>query len=95
MARRVVLVLLRLLSHTQIGYVSDRRMVDSINALLAALEGQYEVVAEESLESPCVVLLDLEKAYDTLSRRYLQAVREAFHFPAPFVRLVLTLHIGR
>ena len=70
-ARRVQVLLPKLIGPTQQGFVKQRRIDASILQMQSILAMSYEDDAEDPINAPAVLLLDIKKAYDTLDRGFL------------------------
>ena len=75
MANRLKQIIPWIISKEQSGYVEGRQIMD--NVLLA-----HEMVhtLQSQKKSGMIIQLDLSKAYDKVSWKYLEAVLEAFGF---------------
>lgn len=77
MARRLEGVLSKVVSWEQRAYVRGRSISDNI---LLASEAHHSVVAART--SPAMILkMDMEKAFDKISWRFLMQVLNKFGFP--------------
>ena len=95
LARRLAPGLRTVVGEVQNGFVKGRHIDHSINVMQAALLLQRDDGPAPTPDStPCIVLLDFAKAYDTVDRQFLYSVLTKMHFPPDFVRVVTSMHHG-
>ena len=87
LAVRLATVLPSLIHRDQKGFVCDRYIGDNIYEIYSVIT-QADLDKEEGL----LLLLDIEKAFDSVSLSYLLAVLENFNFPEPFIDWIRTLY---
>eukprot|EP00253_Pinus_taeda_P025596 PITA_25596 len=85
-ANRLKLILPGIISEEQPGYVEGRQILDNI---LLAQEMIHTLHSRK--ETGMLMQLDLSKAYDKVSWRYLEAILEAFGFCRQWISWVLAL----
>eukprot|EP00253_Pinus_taeda_P033845 PITA_33845 len=85
-ANRLKPILLGIISEEQSGYVEGRQILDNI---LLAQEMIHTLHSRK--ETGMLMQLDLSKAYDKVSWRYLEAILEAFGFCRQWISWVLAL----
>ena len=92
LSARVKPVLGRLIGPQQHGFLTDRQLEDALHTMQVMLQRQFADAAAPAEESPVIVCLDFAKAYDSLERRYLEAVMRWMGFGSTFVARVAALH---
>ncbi|CAI5982803.1 unnamed protein product [Closterium sp. NIES-65] len=89
MANRIKLVLPRVISDKQFGFLPGRSLADAVSLVADVIDA-----AEEEDEDWLLLLVDFQKAYDSVSRDYLFKTLGDMGFPEKYVRWVRGLHDG-
>ena len=92
LARRLAASLPRLVDQVQNGFVHGRRMHHSVDMMMAALATYDPEGDGDAEDTPCVVLLDFEKAYDTVDRSFMFSVLRHMRFPEELVSVIERMH---
>ena len=92
LAERVQKSLGKVINQDQNGFVRGRRMEHNIWLMQAVLQQQYHNPNETEEAAPAVILLDLQKAYDTLDRQFVSQALNDFGNGQQFIDLVQRLH---
>ena len=87
LASRLSLVLPTILGADQRGFVKGRFIGDNIMELYSLIAR-----AEDEDEEGVLMLLDIEKAFDSISWEFLIEIMECFAFPASFVRWIKVMY---
>eukprot|EP00253_Pinus_taeda_P035653 PITA_35653 len=85
-ASRLKTILPGIISEEQLGYVEDRKILDNI---LLAQEIIHSLHSRK--EAGMLMQLDLSKAYDKVSRKYLEVVLNAFGFCRTWIKWIMAL----
>ncbi|CAI5465152.1 unnamed protein product [Closterium sp. Yama58-4] len=88
MANRMKQVLPRVISDKQFGFLPGRSLADAVSLVADVIDAGQED------EDWLLLLVDFQKAYDSVSRGYLFATLSDMGFPDKFVRWVRGLHDG-
>ncbi|CAI5483302.1 unnamed protein product [Closterium sp. Yama58-4] len=88
-ADRMKSVLHMVISPEQYGFIPGRRLSDAVALVADIIEG-----AKNGIEDWCLLLVDFEKAFDSVSREFLFDVLERMGFPERLVSWVKGLHEG-
>lgn len=94
LAERLHAILPRIISNSQQGFVRGRNIDKTDIILRALLSTSFGDPTTPWEDSPGVLCLDLRKAYDTLSREFLQLVLRSYGFPSKILDVILALHEG-
>ncbi|CAI5960133.1 unnamed protein product [Closterium sp. NIES-64] len=89
LANRIKLALPRVISENQFGFLPGRSLADAVSLVADAIDA-----AEEEDEDWLLLLVDFQKAYDSVSRGYLFGTLERMGFPDKFIAWVKGLHEG-
>ncbi|CAI5528215.1 unnamed protein product [Closterium sp. Naga37s-1] len=89
MANRIKQVLPRVISDKQFGFLPGRSLADAVSLVADVIDA-----AEAEDEDWLLLLVDFQKAYDSVSRDYLFTTLRNMGFPEKFVRWVRGLHDG-
>ncbi|CAI5527668.1 unnamed protein product [Closterium sp. Naga37s-1] len=89
LANRIKVVLPRVISANQFGFLPGRSLADAVSLVADAIDA-----AEQEDEDWLLLLVDFQKAYDSVSREYLFATLGNMGFPEKFTRWVKGLHDG-
>ncbi|CAI7803043.1 unnamed protein product [Closterium sp. NIES-54] len=89
LANRIKVVLPRVISSNQFGFLPGRSLADAVSLVADAIDA-----AEQEDEDWLLLLVDFQKAYDSVSREYLFTTLDNMGFPGKFTRWVKGLHDG-
>ncbi|CAI5475650.1 unnamed protein product [Closterium sp. Yama58-4] len=89
MANRFKKELHQIISAEQHGFIPGRSLADAVAVVADAIEA-----ADNDGEDWYLLMVDFQKAYDTVSRPYLFETLEKLGLPADFIRWVEGLHHG-
>ncbi|CAI5472702.1 unnamed protein product [Closterium sp. Yama58-4] len=89
LANRIKVVLPRVISSNQFGFLPGRSLADAVSLVADAIDA-----AEQEDEDWLLLLVDFQKAYDSVSREYLFTTLGNMGFPEKFTRWVKGLHDG-
>ncbi|CAI5998434.1 unnamed protein product [Closterium sp. NIES-65] len=89
LANRIKVVLPRVISSNQFGFLPGRSLADAVSLVADAIDA-----AEQEDEDWLLLLVDFHKAYDSVSREYLFTTLGNMGFPGKFTRWVKGLHDG-
>ena len=87
LAGRVQSVIGSIITKDQNAFIKERNIGENILDVYSMI-----AAAEDNEEADILVFLDIEKAYNTVSWRFLSTVLDKLGFPDSFVRLVEILH---
>ena len=87
LAQRLQLTITLIINKDQNAFIRGHNIGENILDVYSLV-----ATAEEHEEEDILIFLDIEKAYDTVSWRFLSAVLEKLDFPDSFVRWVEILH---
>ncbi|OWY99771.1 Reverse transcriptase precursor [Phytophthora megakarya] len=91
LANRVSCTLRDCIHGNQNGFVPGRTIHSTLNLFAAA---QCMAQADEDMEDAVTLLLDFQKAYDSLDRTFLVEALRKHGYPEQFVQAVAKLHAG-
>ncbi|CAI5476382.1 unnamed protein product [Closterium sp. Yama58-4] len=89
LANRIKVVLPKVISPNQFGFLPGRSLADAVSLVADAIDA-----AEQEDEDWLLLLVDFQKAYDSVSREYLFRTLGNMGFPTKFVGWVKGLHDG-
>ncbi|CAI5465116.1 unnamed protein product [Closterium sp. Yama58-4] len=89
LANRIKVVLPKVISGNQFGFLPGRSLADAVSLVADAIDA-----AEQEDEDWLLLLVDFQKAYDSVSREYLFTTLGNMGFPEKFTRWVKGLHDG-
>ena len=93
LAERLKLVLMDLLGEHQHGGLPRRKLDHALYKVLSLMETKFEDSNSHS-SKPALVMLDIQKAYDTLERPFILTVLSKFGFPTVFIDQIRAIHSG-
>ncbi|CAI5466175.1 unnamed protein product [Closterium sp. Yama58-4] len=89
LANRIKKVLPQVISERQYGFIPGRRLADAVSTVADVIDA-----AAEGDEDWLLLLVDFQKAYDSVSRDFLFATMEKMGFPGKFIAWTKGLHEG-
>ncbi|CAI5533746.1 unnamed protein product [Closterium sp. Naga37s-1] len=89
LANRIRTVLPKVISPNQFGFLPGRSLADAVSLVADAIDA-----AEQEDEDWLLLLVDFQKAYDSVSREYLFTTPSNMGFPSKFIGWVKGLHDG-
>ncbi|CAI7760598.1 unnamed protein product [Closterium sp. NIES-53] len=89
LANRIKVVLPTVISSNQFGFLPGRSLADAVFLVADAIDA-----AEQEDDDWLLLLVDFQKAYDSVSREYLFTTLDNMGFPGKFTRWVKGLHDG-
>ena len=92
LSHRVQKVLGVPIQDTQQGFVHGRQMFKTVMMMMAHLLSAAHEPDRKSTDSRAILLLDVRKAYDTVSRDFLFEVMRYFGFADSFITMTRNLH---
>ena len=87
LAIRLQKVISNLVSLDQVGYIKERYIGDNIRTMLDILE-----ITKNKLDPGLMVMIDFEKAFDTISWSFLYKTFEYFNFGQTFIHYIKLLY---
>ena len=90
LASRVANILPRLIHKDQKGFVKNRYIGNNVLDVYSLI-----AKAEEMDEELILILLDIQKAFDSISWSFIEAVLDKFGFPPTFISWMITLYKGK
>ena len=87
LAQRLKKVLPKLIGETQKGFLKDRYIGENIRLV-------YDIMLELEVQKKkgLIILLDFEKAFDSLEWKYINKVLQRYNFGTNFIRWFNTLY---
>ncbi len=87
LANRLQIVISNIVSQDQVGYIKGRYIGDNIRTLLDVLD-----ITKNKIDPGLLVMIDFQKAFDTLSWEFLYKTLHYFNFGPTFIKYIRLLY---
>ena len=86
-ATRIKNVLPNIIHHSQTGFIEDHYIGETVGSIFDIMDFN----AQKDIPS-LLILIDSQKAFDSLERNFLQRCLESFNFGPSFIHWIMTFH---